>query len=99
MNVEPPTPSGLPPIDASRLAEARARREARRSAATADGKPVQDDVSLSSLAQQIARLNTVAATSAERTELVDELRALIRSGDYQIDPDSIAANLVDRSED
>lgn len=99
MDVEVTTPTGLPPIDASRLMEARVRRDARRSVEAAAVEPAQDEVSLSALAQQIARLNTVAAASAQRTELIDELRALIKSGDYQVDPDAVAARLLDRSED
>ncbi len=99
MNVDPPTPSGLPPIDASRLTAARARRDARRAAAAPARAPAQDAVSLSALAKQITRLNTVAAASAERTELIDELRALIRSGDYDLDADATAAELLERSED
>ncbi len=99
MSVEPTPLSGLPPIDASRLAEARARRDARREAVAPAAEPAQDEVSLSALAQQISRLNTVAASSAERTELIDELRELIRSGDYQVDPEGVAAKLLERSED
>ena len=100
LNVDRPTPrSGLPPIDPSRLAEARARRDARRAAAPPATDGSHDQVILSSLAQQVSRLNTAAAASAERTELVEELQALIRSGDYVVDPDAIAAKLLDRPED
>lgn len=100
MNVEPPSPrSGLPPIDPSRLTEARARRDARRAAAPPAAGTSRDEVVLSSLAQQVSRLNTAAAASAERTELVEELRELIRSGDYLVEPDAIAAKLLDRPED
>ena len=98
MNIDPPSQSGLPPIDPSRLAEARARRDARRAAERSTPDPVQDEVVLSPLAKEISLLNTAAAASGERTELVEELRALIRSGDYLVDPDAIAAKLLDDRE-
>lgn len=86
------------PIDPSRLAEARARREAARAQSSAAGAARRDAVELSDAAKQIIRISAAAAGSSDRTELVEELKARIAAGDYEVDVEALARELIDRDE-
>lgn len=86
-------------IDAGRLAEAGARRETANPVRRAALPEPQDAVELSTRAQDIARFSAVAAASVERTELIDELKASIESGEYEIDHQAIAQALVDSDDE
>ncbi len=86
------------PIDASRLVEARAAREAARAPSSAPGAVRHDAVELSDEAKQIIRFSTAASASSDRAELVAELKARIDTGEYDVDFEALATELIDRGE-
>lgn len=58
-----------------------------------------DSVSLSSQAQEMARLETAVNTSPDVDQAkVDAIKQAIADGSYSVDPDSIAAKMLEQND-
>ncbi len=60
----------------------------------AGAKPSEDSIALSSKAQEIGRLSQLAAKGADRTERLNEIRAAIENGTYEVSGEKIALKMI-----
>jgi negative regulator of flagellin synthesis FlgM len=93
--------NGLPkaPLDNAKVNSQQAQnqaatQQATTSKATATAAPRQDSVSLTQSAQQLNQVQKKSAEAPVNQEKVDKLKKAIQSGEYKVDPQSLAKKIA-----
>lgn len=92
--------NGLPkaPLDNSKLNSQQTQNQATTNQAAAEksatAAPRQDSVSLTQSAQQLSQVQKKSAEAPVNQEKVDKLKKAIQSGEYKVDPQSLAKKIA-----
>jgi negative regulator of flagellin synthesis FlgM len=93
--------NGLPkaPLDNAKVNSQQAQnqaatQQATTSKATATAAPRQDSVSLTQSAQQLNQVQKKSTEAPVNQEKVDKLKKAIQSGEYKVDPQSLAKKIA-----